>query len=168
MPFDKYFFFILFYYIFFIYFSDLVFFFQLFIGVIFIISHTWSNHCQCCGLLSNIEMWWDLCNKPTTTSYIWGITILFLECDYLEFRRVLQCLSSQYFFTALLEVRTVCGFEDWIYTRLLCLFAFYFYSIFVIVIWLEKLSSCFTALLADNVLQIRSLSMKFLTDYKIK
>jgi hypothetical protein len=39
-------------------------------------------------------------------------------------------------------------------TELLNLFAIFAFSIYGIVVWLEELSSCFTALLADNVLQI--------------
>jgi hypothetical protein len=49
-----------------------------------------------------------------TISYRPRIIVLFLECDhpkFLEFCNV-PILSSQYFFTALSEVETVCGLED--------------------------------------------------------
>ena len=42
-------------------------------------------------------------------------------------------------------------------TGLLSLFTIFAFSISSIVVWLEELSSCFTAILANDVLQIRLL-----------
>ena len=72
------------------------------------------------------------------------IIVLFLECDHPEFRRVLYSIvkSGNCLWFRRLEI------------ELLNLFAIFAFNIYGIVVWLEELSSCFTALLANNVLQI--------------